>query len=192
MQWLEYAGLNCDERNREHGAYSSKARISRTRPGAGWAALPLIIKATLRSALAPPAAQLIRKFVTLAVWWRTHWIPCLGSNIFSTEPAVRVPRPIAGAITAISLSILWTIARFTTQTSTIRLRPASTGAPLLATSDSPDVQHRKRARVILLLLLVAGARRFLMPRYQSMAVLMVQLYPMARTTRCWRPARIAI
>ena len=63
-----YAGLNCDGRSRETGESSSKARISRIRPGAGWAASPPITKATLASALVLPAAQLIRKFVMPAVW----------------------------------------------------------------------------------------------------------------------------
>src|SRR5207248_1952281 len=105
--------------------------------------------------------------------------------------AARVLRPIAGAITAISPSILWMIVRSITQTSTIRRRPASTGGRALATSDSPNVQRRRKVRRILLSLLVAEARRFLTPRYQSTAALTVQRYPTARTTRYRRPARTA-
>src|SRR5436189_1342364 len=83
------------------------------------------------------------------------------------------------------------IVRSTTQTSTIRRRPASTGGRALATSDSPNVQRRRKVRRILLSLLVAEARRFLTPRYQSTAALTVQRYPTARTTRYRRPARTA-
>src|SRR5207237_2964210 len=111
--------------------------------------------------------------------------------IFSTGPAARVPRPIGGAITAMSQSILWTTAHSTTQTSTTRRRPASTGAPASVTSGSPSAQRRKRARGILLSPLVAGAHRFLAPRYQSAAAITVQLSPTARTTRYQRPERTA-
>src|SRR5205823_4075414 len=83
------------------------------------------------------------------------------------------------------------IVRSTTQTSTIRRRPASTGGRALATSDSPNVQRRRKVRRILLSLLVAEARRFLTPRYQSTAALTVQRYPTARTMRYRRPARTA-
>src|SRR5206468_12888930 len=93
---------------------------------------------------------------------------------------------IAGAITAISRSIPWTIARSTTQTSTTRRRPASTGARASATSGSPSAQRRKMARRTSLSLLVAGAPRFLTPRYQSTTHLTAQLYPTAPTTR-YRP-----
>src|SRR5437870_2132423 len=83
------------------------------------------------------------------------------------------------------------IVRSTTQTSTIRRRPVSTGGRALATSDSPNVQRRRKVQRILLSLLVAEARRFLTPRYQSTAVLTAQRYPTARTTRYQRPARTA-
>src|SRR5437879_11781095 len=84
------------------------------------------------------------------------------------------------------------IVRSTTQTSTIRRRPASTGGRALATSDSPNVQRRRKVRRILLSLLVAEARRFLTPRYQSTAALTVHRYPTARTTLYRRPARTSI
>src|SRR2546429_594373 len=69
--------------------------------------------------------------------------------------------------------------------------PPRGGARASAISGLPSAQRRKRARRILLSLLVAEARRFPMPQYQSTTHRTAQLYPMARTTRYQRPDRTA-
>src|SRR5207302_11012025 len=105
------------------------------------------------------------------------------NNIFLTALGAKQAPPIAGATTAISPSIRWTIALSTTPTSTTRRRVALTGVHASATSGLPGAPRHEMVPRILSLRHVTEARRFLTHRYQSTAGLTAQRFPMAHTTR---------